>query len=292
MIQPLNHAEPAMSVNSTPKKPAPDSPSRQLLYELNRLFISEQEQFLSRLDYENEQRENIHRQALAAAAEYHEKVRESAALERQRFEEQVQAERDRRDAEARLEIEQRRREKAERELEEKQREIERTQAIENEKRRLAELERSQKEAAEAARLRKQRDDEEEARKARARQNAELQKQQIAQKPPQGGPTAPSNTLPEASTTPTKTPPASVQSTPQILAPTTSRSAAVTTDPSLEGEHTRYLGIHKQLKELRQFMINEGKKNKGLKDAMGDMRRDMRKSVGQLTEGKGANRQPV
>jgi nucleoporin GLE1 len=55
---------------------------------------------------------------------------------------------------------------------------------------------------------------------------------------------------------------------------------------------QYLEIHSRLKKLRTFMTDQAKQNPELKKRMGEMRREIRKSVGQLTEGRGANRQPV
>ena len=60
----------------------------------------------------------------------------------------------------------------------------------------------------------------------------------------------------------------------------------------ELEHKRYLDLHAELKTLREYMILEAKKDPRLKQEMGNMRRDIKKSVGQLTVGKGANEIPV
>ncbi|KAK3501302.1 GLE1-like protein-domain-containing protein [Neurospora crassa] len=50
-------------------------------------------------------------------------------------------------------------------------------------------------------------------------------------------------------------------------------------------------IHKNLKELRKSMLDQAKANQALKARMGDMRREIRKCVGQLTGGgAGVNRQ--
>lgn len=54
----------------------------------------------------------------------------------------------------------------------------------------------------------------------------------------------------------------------------------------------YLDIHKRLKNLRRFLADHGKQDNEFKKKMGEMRREIRKSVGQLTEGKGANKIPV
>jgi len=43
-------------------------------------------------------------------------------------------------------------------------------------------------------------------------------------------------------------------------------------------------IHKKLKELRAFMTQQAKDNPTIKNTMGDMRREIRKSIGQLTSG--------
>jgi nucleoporin GLE1 len=60
---------------------------------------------------------------------------------------------------------------------------------------------------------------------------------------------------------------------------------------LPGTHG-YLEIHKRLKQLRVFMTENAKQHPELKKRMGESRREIRKSVGQLTEGRGANRAPV
>jgi nucleoporin GLE1 len=56
---------------------------------------------------------------------------------------------------------------------------------------------------------------------------------------------------------------------------------------------RYAVIHKNLKVLRKGMLEQAKSNPALKSRMGDMRREIRKCVGQLTGGGvGVNRQQV
>ena len=72
----------------------------------------------------------------------------------------------------------------------------------------------------------------------------------------------------------------------------SSSGTVPGQAIAEATHKRYLEIHQELKRLRTWMNDEAKRNKDLKTAMGDMSREMRKCVGQLYEGKGANNQPV
>ncbi|KAK3297462.1 GLE1-like protein-domain-containing protein [Chaetomium fimeti] len=60
---------------------------------------------------------------------------------------------------------------------------------------------------------------------------------------------------------------------------TSRSAA---QPSTQSRPDRHAEIHKNLKILRKSMADQAKTNAALKGRMGDMRREIRKSVGQLT----------
>ena len=59
------------------------------------------------------------------------------------------------------------------------------------------------------------------------------------------------------------------------------TAQVTTD--------MYMVVHRNLKSLRKSLAEQAKSNRALKDRMGDMRREIRKSVGQLTNGAGVNR---
>ena len=278
-----------MEVMSSPHKNAPDSPSRQLLYELNQLAISSQEGFYAQLDREAEERESRHKKALAAAAIQHERVRKSVELERQRLEAQIQAERERREAEARRELDEHRRELAKREIEEKRREFERAKAIEAEQKTLAEIERLETEAKERSKTRQEQEDAEAARKAREQQDAAQQLADQAR--------ARSLATLEAAQ---KNIPLNHQSTSSTLVPTvqpriqpvTAPSRSSNTNPHWEAEHDKYVEIHRRLKELRSYMRAQSKANEQLKKAMGDMRREITKCVGQLTEGKGANRQPV
>jgi len=55
---------------------------------------------------------------------------------------------------------------------------------------------------------------------------------------------------------------------------------------------RYAIIHKNLKDLRRSLAEQSRTNKGVKGRMGDMRREIRKCLGQLTNGAGANRVQV
>lgn len=66
-------------------------------------------------------------------------------------------------------------------------------------------------------------------------------------------------------------------------------ATITQQPPAPPVVDRYTVIHKNLKDLRKSLAEQAKINKGVKDRMGDMRREIRKCLGQLTNGAGANR---
>jgi nucleoporin GLE1 len=62
-------------------------------------------------------------------------------------------------------------------------------------------------------------------------------------------------------------------------------------PQVAAAPDRYLQIHRELKKLRKDVMEQGK-FPPLKGKLGEMRRDIRKSIGQLTDVKGANSKPV
>lgn len=71
------------------------------------------------------------------------------------------------------------------------------------------------------------------------------------------------------------------------------SRAFTASPALEALHNRYIAIHTRLKTFRADFWNSVKKgDPKFKSEVGDMRRLLRTSVGQLVEGKGTNKQPT
>ena len=284
---------------TSPYKLAKDSPSRQLLWELGQLSISAQEGFYAHLDRESHEREALHQQALAAATAKHESVRRAAEQYRERLEEQVQAERKRRDDEEQRELEELeklRQEKIEREIAERKREVERAKTIELEERRIAEVKKLEKEATDRKRAERERQDaetakaQEEQRKKIARQKEEAAAAEVRAKEAavaaQRARSAPVVQAPPPIPAPAPAP---------VPAPPVQQSIAATQpiqNAQLEAEHSRYLGIHRALKELRKFMATQAKQNAQLKASMGDMRREIRKSVGQLRDGKGANKVQV
>ena len=57
-------------------------------------------------------------------------------------------------------------------------------------------------------------------------------------------------------------------------------------------HQRYVELHKTLKEMRKWLSGMAKGEPALKKAMGEMRRSIKKSVGQLRSGTGANKNQI
>lgn len=89
-------------------------------------------------------------------------------------------------------------------------------------------------------------------------------------------------------------PSTIQTQPVTQAPTTTAPITISKEspPYILPGAQRYLEIHQNLKRLRHFIIDNGKKDPGLRKKTGEMRREIRKSVGQLTSGKGATTIPV
>ena len=280
-----------MEIMASPYKLAKDSPSRQLLWELGQLAISTQEGFYAHLDRESHEREELHQQALAAATAKHESVRRTAEQYRERLEEQIQAERKRREDEEQRELEKLRREQVEQEISERKREVERARTIELEEKRIAEVKRLEKESADRRKAERERQDaetakrREEDRKETARQKDKAAAAEVrareATATAQKTRSAPAVQAPAPIPAPAPAPAPSVEQS----TPTTQRIQST----HVEAEHSRYLEIHRALKELRKYMTVQAKQNAQLKGAMGDMRREIRKSVGQLRDGKGANK---
>ncbi|KAL8755051.1 MAG: hypothetical protein Q9199_003922 [Rusavskia elegans] len=256
----------------SPWKAAKDSPSRQLLWELSRLALAEQEESLERLDQACRERGAVLKSALDEAVARHDKVRKDAEAEGARIEQERQQAKARREAEHRQQEERERQAEAERERAARQRaaaeraERAATQEREAEQARV----KAEKDRQDAQKAKAKREEEEAADRRKAEEERKAKEAAVAA-------AAAQRSIP-------RTQPA-LSTTGQPVAITSQRTRL---DPEREKEHQRYLEIHKTLKELRHFMDQQSKQNPTLKAKMGDMRRGLRKSVGQLREGRGAN----
>ena len=267
-----------MEVMASPYRLAPDSPSRQLLWELNQLAISTQQDFYAQLDREDEDREAQHRQALAKASKRHERIRHDAEQCRLQIERQIEAERRRQEEERQRDIERQRQEQLDQELAARKRaEKERAKTAELEEQRVAAIKRAEKEAADRLKAEKEREETEIAtRRSIAEREAESRRIDEVR-------TAEAKAKVNAATpiTPTRSNPGISSQTVQPIRPATGT-------PDATAEHQRYLEIHRSLKELRKGLATQGAQNPEIKNAMGNMRREIRKCVGQIREGKGTN----
>ncbi|KAI9827446.1 MAG: hypothetical protein M1832_004795 [Thelocarpon impressellum] len=272
-----------------------DGPSMQLYLDMRRLDLSAGEEFSARLDRDFRDREAAHRAALDQAAAEHERVRQSAEVARQRFEHEVQKEIKRRQDEEARELDKIRQEKAERELAERRRDIEHARR-EEATRMMAEEEEANARAAAAAAETRRRDEKDRAeavegrlRAQRAEAEAEAETRQRAaavaglasQTPAQASSPLPAQQADQR--------PVDHSAGHASQAGSGTTPAVKGTWGDRDGEHQEYRQIHQRLKQLRTFMVQGAKQNPDLKRHMGDMRREIRKRVGQCTEGRGANK---
>lgn len=268
----------------------PESPLT-LMVNLNRLRLRADQEFIARLDQEFRERKRLHESALAAAAAKHDSVRQNAELvserlERERREMQEraeaaawQAEKERREREMAFEADRLRQEKAKQELAAREREI-----AEAEQKRLDDAVKAQ--AAAERQREAEREAEGEAQKAeeaRKRAEEEESRNRISG---QAGP----EPSPVQRTT-------GQQSQPDGPAPVT--GAAISTGvtdtnrtSTADPLHQQYLDLHKRLKQFRKTLLDYAKRNPELKAKTGHTRREIRTRIGQLVEGRGANKIPV
>ncbi|KAI8964897.1 GLE1-domain-containing protein [Daldinia sp. FL1419] len=72
----------------------------------------------------------------------------------------------------------------------------------------------------------------------------------------------------------------------------SLSVATPAKPSVAINIDRYIEIHRNLKRLRASLLQQSKLSPPLKKRMGDMRRELRKNMGQLVGEKGGNKKQI
>jgi nucleoporin GLE1 len=255
-----------------------DSPSRQIMQELIqglesvRIFNAdlkkvheyERTAYENELDRKDRETEAIHNAALDEAAAHHNHIREAAeATLRAHLRAEEEAQRQREEA-ARKEQERIEKEKAEklrREQEEAARVEAERQAKEKAKAEEARKAQEAENARKAAIEEKQRKEREtaEAQKRKAEQDAQKAKEEAEQQ-------------------------ARIEQQQKLGAGRLSEKEL--------GVQQRYVELHKVLKEFRTWLVSESKKNPEMKKYIGDLRRTIRKSVGQLRAGKGANTNQV
>ncbi|KAK8058721.1 hypothetical protein PG994_009169 [Apiospora phragmitis] len=107
------------------------------------------------------------------------------------------------------------------------------------------------------------------------------------------PAAPRSAAPSPFAKPTASQPTNPFAPATAQKPATQAPAQVQpTKPPAVPDVDRYVQIHKNLKKLRALLTEHARTNPQLKKLMGEMRREIRKSLGQLTGGKGANKKQL
>lgn len=275
-----------------------DSPSRQLGFELDKALEQLQLHDLERrkvhaynrrsyheeLDAKDLALAKAHMEALEAASAKHEAVRQEAEAVLQRHLRE-QEENRRREEEERQRQEREAREKAERDRRAKE-EAERKLRLERE-RKEAEAKKAAEDKARAEAAESERKQREEAAAQRERQEKEQ-----AEKEEAGRQAAIKAQADRDASEKQKAAQAASMSKPKSSIPTPSQSGFYTAFPEAEAQHNEYLALHQKLKSFRKSFWEQAKQNKPLKTAVGDMRRAMRTSVGQLTDDKIGNKQAV
>ncbi|PGH07710.1 hypothetical protein AJ79_06187 [Helicocarpus griseus UAMH5409] len=272
----------------------PDSPSKQLMLELARdleqvrlhntelkkVRAYERRSFYEKLDRLDQEKEEVHNAALTAAAA----KRDALRLEAERtLQHHLLVEEEERNRKA--ELERQRKEKAEREKAERERrEREEAARVEAEKRAQEEEKRRKAEEAEMARRAEEEEKAKQERERAAREQKQKERQRVEQEEAKAKAAAEE-----------KRKQAEQAQAPSATTTTASSeiSGAAHRTPQQIAEHQRYLELHQHLKKFRKYMVAETKTNPILKQHMGDMRRTIKKCVGQLVaDDKVANRTPT
>ena len=285
-----------------------DTPSR-LIEEFSKVYLDDEKAFRKKLDETEDEQECLHRQALAKSLKEHEEIRQGAERAREILELELERIKVQKAEEERLALERERQRTAEAEAAARQRELDavkrREEALQQAAQKQREVEEAQRridaqkkqEAEDKAKRDAERAKEEADRKAReeadARERAEAARKAAQPAPPTTQP-QPQRSSTQAQTNGT---PATPQTTNTTVSPNTTRGVSVpkgivTPAQEREAEHDRYMDLHKQLKVMRNDTMDQAKKI-GLKNQLGDMRRDIKKVMGQLNKvDKNANKEAV
>ena len=254
-------------------KKSTGSPSREYLAELSLQHEHYNKELVTRLEADERRRGKTHQDALIAAKAEHTRIRRAAQRAQEWNLLQVeQAKQQQEDDEAR-EIERQRTKQLQQEIADRRRRAEKAHQLEQ-LRKQAELE--QKQHDEEAKRRADRELEEAHKAEENRRLKELQAQQStaqASKPSDD----------RADDTNTKV----NRATTRVSDREETSSLLSTTQATIEKEHDQYLELHKWLKTMRANVETEVKKDPRMKPLLGDWRREIKKTVGQLTVDKKA-----
>lgn len=259
-----------------------ESPTQRLILEFSQMLLRSDEAFTKNLDKTAAESAQTYQQQLLKAADEHEKVRTEAELEQKRLVEEQEAQQREREEKIRRDLERLEAEKArearERELEAKKREAEAARQAAEHQRKLQEAEakaRAQRDEEEAAQ-RKEQQREKEARKAQAAAEAAKAKANALKQPVP--PAQAPSTVPVSSLLTSSKPAAAPTSTPSPAA-----SAGAPPSADVEIIHTKYMELHRRMKEFwKPFKKECATPGNPMKALVGDLRRDMRKCISQVS----------
>lgn len=247
------------------------------MLEYSQVLLQSDKEYNERLDLAAAETARKHHEQLAKAALEHAKVREGAERECQRILLEQELERRRREEEQLREVERLQQEKARKEEESRQRELEAKQRAAETALKAAEQQRKIQEAE--TRIRQQKEQEEAARKQKIAQDVANRKAlEVAAAEKARLAASQHQMAPNIVSLPVSAPP--VPST-TIQSPAKHVPQPVSAD--VEELHTKYLDLHKRMKEFwKPFKKQCAVPGHPLKGPVGDMRRDIRKAVGQVT----------
>lgn len=234
-----------------------------------------EDDFHARLDYEGRRLAKEHKSLLSAAAFEHERVREQAQLVQERWRVQMELDRQMRENAARQALQEESEELVKRQIARQHEDIEESQRLQRLRREAAEAQER------AAQLRAERAKTPPPAHGDAQPaSQEAPPLQKYEKPPARHPTAPSQQpTPESEASAT----ISTATSAQYLKTASGPSAVA------KSKHQRYLDVHTRLKQLRRSVSTLS--DAQLKKRAGEFRREIKKSVGQLTINMAANTAP-
>jgi nucleoporin GLE1 len=272
---------PGSNDNTPSGKRVVTDPTRLLLNEFGLQAGTINREFNARLDVAGLRREAQHRKALEDSAAEHERIRNDAARAQALLEQEIEQKRKQRETDEQRQLARQQRESEQQEIQQ-------------------EVEAREEELKEAKRIQSLR----EAAAKTAREAAEVKAATLAAAAAEAAnpPAAPASAT--ATTNVPSIPTTTNTSTAQIIqqgafsAPAQQPATASTTTRSTAAEgqttgaraiHAKYIDVHKRLKKLRAAAGNIT--DKDLKRRTGDFRREIKKSVGQLTIDSKANQVP-
>ena len=247
-------------------KKSTGSPSHQHLAELSLQFQHYNEELLTRLRQDEQKRGKTYAEALANAKQGHDRVRRAAQRAKELNQLQIEKELQEKEHEEAVRLETERQRQLEFDIEERRRRTQEAERL-HQLQQQAEFERRQQDEQEQ-RLRREK--EELAKQVKAQQAAQASQSQEIATPAQSKPAADPSHPPKS---------ASPNDTPSTLLRTGSRQ--------LLEEHERFLSLHTWLKQVRKQVTSEAKKDEYAKKNIGHWRREITKSIGQLTRDKNA-----